>query len=316
MKGKSRIIAAAILLCMVFAPFRAFAENRDKKYTGIDVVLRDIPAADSAPVELRVSDGYVQWKYAGEDDGSWRILAAVSAISGAVDGQVNLRVYGGYIQYQCRADGLWQNLAPVAQLKGSADRKVEIRTNSTHIQWRYCGDSDTKWQNVVRLSDLMSNDIKKISVQTDSGYVQYRYDGEEEWRNLVSVTQLTAPVSGNDIINLGGELTPAIGENGNWWVGERDTGIKVFGSIKSKIDKEGVGIEDVTVDRSGQLIVTLSDGSSVNAGMVGISTHSEKGSESLWKTVSLLAVLVAAVSLAVTGAMTLYMYKESKGIFR
>ena len=44
--------------------------------------------------------------------------------------------------------------------------------------------------------------------------------------------------------------TPHIGENGNWWLGEIDTGVSAI----------TIGIETVTIDYKGHVIITLTDG--------------------------------------------------------
>ena len=56
-------------------------------------------------------------------------------------------------------------------------------------------------------------------------------------------------------------LTPYIGENGNWWIGETDTEIKA-----EAVD--GVSIESSFIDDNGDLIVVLSNGNIINAGHI------------------------------------------------
>ena len=65
-------------------------------------------------------------------------------------------------------------------------------------------------------------------------------------------------------------LTPYIGENGNWWIGETDTQIKAEGV-------DGVSVETSYVDDNGDLIVILSNGDVINAGHIkDISKHTVK----------------------------------------
>ena len=70
--------------------------------------------------------------------------------------------------------------------------------------------------------------------------LQWRYVGDEIWLNLYDLTALKGAdgQNGKDGINgqdgkdgAGGKdgNTPFIGENGNWWIGEIDTGVKAAG---------------------------------------------------------------------------------------
>ena len=62
-------------------------------------------------------------------------------------------------------------------------------------------------------------------------------------------------------------LTPFIGENGNWWIGETDTNVKAAGE-DGKDGQDGVGIDDITVDEDGNLVITMTDGSVKNLGKI------------------------------------------------
>ena len=53
-------------------------------------------------------------------------------------------------------------------------------------------------------------------------------------------------------------LTPYIGSNGNWWIGDNDTGVKASGE-KGETGEQGVGIKSITVNEKGELIITLTD---------------------------------------------------------
>ncbi len=89
-------------------------------------------------------------------------------------------------------------------------------------------------------------------------------------------------------------LTPTIGENGNWWIGDTDTGVRAAGTTGAtgaagatgatgatgaagrngtdgkdgKDGKDGVGIREVSLNDSGELIVTLTDGTETNLGKI------------------------------------------------
>ena len=102
--------------------------------------------------------------------------------------------------------------------------------------------------------------------------------------------------------------TPFIGENGNWWIGTTDTGVKAAGADGAKGDKgepgekgddgakgdkgdkgdkgetgakgdAGVGIVSVRIDENTHLILEMSDGSTIDAGYVGVSSGGSSGIE-------------------------------------
>ena len=68
-------------------------------------------------------------------------------------------------------------------------------------------------------------------------------------------------VVGKDGNNGADGLTPYIGENGNWFIGDTDTGVFAQG-------KDGVGIKNITINENGELVITLTDGNEVNLGVV------------------------------------------------
>ena len=63
--------------------------------------------------------------------------------------------------------------------------------------------------------------------------------------------------------------TPHIGTNGNWWIGDQDTGVIAGGQNGEK----GVGISSIAYNGEGELIVTFDDGTVVNLGVVASSVH-------------------------------------------
>ena len=60
--------------------------------------------------------------------------------------------------------------------------------------------------------------------------------------------------------------TPSIGDNGNWWIGNTDTGVSATG-------EQGVGISTIAYNGENELIVTFEDGRVVNLGAVTASVH-------------------------------------------
>ena len=60
--------------------------------------------------------------------------------------------------------------------------------------------------------------------------------------------------------------TPHIGTNGNWWIGEQDTGVAASGA-------QGVGISSIAFNGENELIVTFDNGQIVNLGSISSSIH-------------------------------------------
>ena len=143
--------------------------------------------------------------------------------------------------------------------KDGVDAKnIEVQRAETHIQWRYEGD---EWQNLVAIADIEGPagqngkdgaNGKTPEFRVNENILQWRYVGDEIWLNLYDLTALKGAdgrdgVDGKDGINgkdgaagkdgTNGQNgrdgkdgnTPFIGENGNWWIGETDTGVKAAG---------------------------------------------------------------------------------------
>ena len=201
---------------------------------------------DGREVELRTNEEtrQIQWRYVGEDDNAWRDLVALDAITGGngadgADGrEVELQVASGYIQwrYTTGADTAWKNLMPLSDLKGDSGedgREVELQNNGTSIQWRYEGEME--WKDLVALSDITGSDGadgKQVELRVEGGYIQWKYDADSDWQNLIALSALQGIKGDKGDKGDPGEDgdTPYIGDNGNWWIGTTDTGIKASGT--------------------------------------------------------------------------------------
>ena len=135
-------------------------------------------------------------------------------------------------------------------------KNIEVQRAETHIQWRYEGD---EWQNLVAIADIEGPagqngtdgaNGKTPEFRVSENILQWRYVDDEIWLNLYDLTALKGADGrdgrdGKDGINgqdgrdgADGQngsdgkdgKTPFIGENGNWWIGEIDTGIKAAGT--------------------------------------------------------------------------------------
>ena len=241
-------------------------------------VIEGTGGEDGREVELRTNDTYIQWRYVGEDDSAWRDLVALDAVTGEDGREVELQIANGYIQwrYTTGADTDWKNLMPLSDLKGDPGedgREVELQKNGTSIQWRYKGE--TEWKDLVALSDIAGSDGadgKQVELRVEGGYIQWKYDADSDWQNLIALSALQG-IKGNP--GEDGD-TPYIGDNGNWWIGTTDTGIKAAGAngangqngTNGKNGADGVGIADIKLNEKGELIITLTDGAENNLGKV------------------------------------------------
>ena len=69
-------------------------------------------------------------------------------------------------------------------------------------------------------SGTPGKDGREIEIQNNGTAIQWRYEGDEIWTDLVQLSEITGAKGdpGED------GITPTIGENGNWYLGETDTG--------------------------------------------------------------------------------------------
>ena len=206
----------------------------------------DSGGQDGREVELRNNGTQIQWKYTDEPDTAWRDLVALDAITGGdgadgADGrEVELQVANGYIQwrYTTGADTAWKDLMPLSDLKGEDGedgREVELKNDGSSILWRYVGEGDDAWRPWVDLSDITGSDGadgKQVELRVEGGYIQWKYDADSDWQNLIALSALQGIKGDKGDKGDPGEDgdTPYIGENGNWWIGGVDTGIKAEGS--------------------------------------------------------------------------------------
>ena len=141
---------------------------------------------------------------------------------------------------------------------GINGKSIEVQRATEYIQWRYEGD---EWQNLVAIADITGpagqkgadgTDGKTPEFRVSENTLQWRYVDDEIWLNLYDLSVLKgldgkAGADGKDGINgkdgadgkdgTNGQNgsdgadgnTPFIGENGNWWIGETDTGVKAAG---------------------------------------------------------------------------------------
>lgn len=101
--------------------------------------------------------------------------------------------------------------------------------------------------------------IKDISVGND-GYLYVTFSNSDE-------TQKIAYIKGEPGVD---GKTPYI-KNGNWWIGDTDTGIEAEGTDGAN-GKDGVSVVNSYVDDALHLWIVLSNGTRIDAGYVGVTS--------------------------------------------
>lgn len=172
---------------------------------------------------------------------------------------------------------------------GEDGREVELKNDGDSILWRYEGEGDDAWQTLVALSSITGADGKEVQLQVADGYIQWKYDADSDWQNLIAVSALQGMKGEKGDQGEKGEKgdngdTPTIGANSNWWISGVDTGVKASGGSASgsggssgssgaagkdgQDGASGVGIAELALNESGELVVTLTDGTEKNLGRI------------------------------------------------
>ena len=229
-------MALCIILCIVFAAGCSKAAN-----------------SSAALPEVRNNGTAIQWKYSDETD--WRDLVALTELTGAAgengkDGDNGTNGKDGINGTDGKNGIDGKNGKDGADGTNGKDgingKNIEVKRTTEYIQWRYEGD---EWQNLVSISDITGPagqngadgaNGKTPEFRVNENTLQWRYAGDEIWLNLYDLSVLKGldgrdGADGKDGTNgqNGSDgkdgKTPFIGENGNWWIGETDTGVKAAG---------------------------------------------------------------------------------------
>ena len=180
--------------------------------------------------EVRNSGTAIQWKYSDESD--WHDLVTIAELTGAagengadgIDGKDGVNGNDG-INGKDGMNG-------TNGVNGKDGKNIEIQKDDLYIRWRYAGG---EWQNLVALADISGpagQNGKTPEFRVNEAMLQWRYVGDEVWLNLYDLSTL----KGRDGEAGQDGNTPFIGENGNWWIGDTDTGVKATGEKGEKGD--------------------------------------------------------------------------------
>ncbi len=248
-----------------FIQWKYKKENNWNNLIGLDSLVGATgkDGVDGKTTELRVSDGFIQWKYLEENNSSWRNLVSISSLTGATgkDGKsIEMKISETFIQwkYMDEAENSWRNLISLSSLTGAAGKdgkSTEMRVFNDYVQWKYVDDSDDSWKNIISLKTItgpQGESGKEIELSANNDYVRWRYVGSNEWNNLISLSLIKGD-TGKSAYDIAVELGYD-GSKEEW--------------LTSLKGKDGVGIKSSLIDENGDLIITYTDGTIVNAGHV------------------------------------------------
>ena len=229
---------------------------------------------NAALPEVRNNGTAIQWKYSDETD--WHDLVSLTELTGAAGENGKDGANGSDGKNGINGTNGKDGKNGIDGKDGINAKNIEVQRAETHIQWRYEGD---EWQNLVAIVDITGpagqngadgSDGKTPEFRVNENSLQWRYSGNEIWLNLYDLSVLKGldgkdGADGKDGINgkdgidgkdgaagkdgtngqngSDGEdgKTPFIGDNGNWWIGTTDTGVKAAGVNGEKGDKGDQG---------------------------------------------------------------------------
>ena len=103
------------------------------------------------------------------------------------------------------------------------ERDIVFRVSGDYIQWRY---SDTElWNDLISVSDLNENGALSGKSAYEIAVSQGFEGSEKEWIESLVGAKGENGANGED--GQDGQRV-YIGENGNWWIGDTDTGVSVL----------------------------------------------------------------------------------------
>ena len=235
---RKRVLSVLLTLCMVLCLvlFAGCAQQQ---------------LSTAERTEVRNSGTAIQWKYSDESD--WHDLVTIAELTGAagengadgIDGKDGVNGNDG-INGTNGTNGVngkdgkngTNGVNGKDGINGTNGKNIEIQKDDLYIRWRYAGG---EWQNLVALADISGpagQNGKTPEFRVNEAMLQWRYVGDEVWLNLYNLSTLKGRdgETGQDGASGKDGNTPFIGENGNWWIGGTDTGVKATGEKGEKGD--------------------------------------------------------------------------------
>ena len=151
-------------------------------------------------------------------------------------GSITMRTDGGYIQYSTDDGSTWENLIALAELKGEPGEKGEDGSPGA--------DGYSPTASVEQIADGAKITITDKSGTTEA-VVKNGKDGAngrdgadgQPGRDGTDGAPGRDGVDGQPGKDGTDGITPTIGDNGNWWIGDTDTGISAKGVKGNTGDK-------------------------------------------------------------------------------
>ena len=229
------------------------------------------------------SQNMVSFSYSNAQTGPNEYISAIIAVNGVITHYGRILQLDGTVN---GASGMINLTLPTDVTSSSAKLYV--------FNEQYNGDYRTDYASGLMGLEMPSigsgtQDSRQVELRSTDTHIQWKYtdEGEEAWRNLASFDDLTGDKGQDGRDGADGQdgadgLTPYIGSNGNWWIGDTDTGIKAAGTdgadgrdgadgqdgADGRDGADGVGIADIRINENGELIVILTDGTEKNLGKV------------------------------------------------
>lgn len=191
---------------------------------------------------------------------------------------------------------------------GEDGREVELQVDydSEFIQWRYTTGSDTGWKNLLPLSVLEGEDGedgREVELKNDGDSILWRYEGEgdDAWQTLVALSSIT----GAD----GKEVQLQVEDGYIQWKYDTDSDWQNLIAVSALQGMKGDKGDQGEKGEKGELIVTLTDGTELNAGAIPAGTAAP-GLEPL----VYIALGAAVISLAGMIVMAAYLLAKRKSL--
>ena len=171
------------------------------------------------------SQNMVSFSYSNAQTGPNEYVSAIIVVNGVITHYGRILQLDGTVN---GASGMINLTLPTDVTSSSAKLYV--------FNEQYNGDYRTDYASGLMGLDMPSigsgtQDSRQVELRSTDTHIQWKYtdEGEEAWRNLASFDDLTGD-KGQDGRDGADGLTPYIGSNGNWWIGDTDTGIKAAGT--------------------------------------------------------------------------------------
>lgn len=156
--------------------------------------------------------------------------------------QVIFQVADGYIQWQYEGEEAWNNLVAISDLKGEQGENGNDGSNGTNgdngksayelaLQNGYLGTEEEWLESLKGMNGGNGKSAYQLAVENG-------YKGtEKQWLESLKGEEGDKGDKGNK--GDDGD-SPVIGENGNWWVGGKDTGVSAVGNNMDRVGTDGL----------------------------------------------------------------------------